>query len=109
MGIEERAYEREELLSIFDYLEEKSRLIRELVKSRKVFWIMKYLEKMKGRHIEGYYSRLKDGRHMIFFPQFMLELPVNLRWNRAQRPGRKMVFKIKEVDIKRRRPILVPV
>lgn len=109
MGIEEWAYEREELLSIFDYLEEKSRLIRELVKSRKVFWIMKYLEKMKGRHIEGYYSRLKDGRHMIFFPQFMLELPVNLRWNRAQRPGRKMVFKIKEVDIKRRRPILVPV
>jgi len=109
MGIEKESYTREDLLEIFEYLEERTKLIKELVRARKTFWIMKYLTQMEGRHIEGYYSRLKDGRHMVFFPQFMLEIPVNLPWKTPQREGRKMVFKIKKIDLKRRRPILVPV
>lgn len=109
MGIEEKHYSRQDLLEIFEYIEERAKMIKELVRARKTFWIMKYLTRMKGHHIEGYYSRLKDGRHMVFFPQFMLEIPVNLPWKTPQREGQKMVFKIKKIDLKRRKPVLIPV
>ncbi len=107
MGLERgKTRESNELLSVFQRIEEKSRLIKELVKSRKTYWIMKYLATKEGEHIEGYYSRLKNGRHMVFFPNFMLELPVSLPWKNPQREGRKMMFRIGKIETKMKRPIL---
>ncbi len=106
LGYSPHSYSPEELMAIFEYLEERTRQIRELVRSRRTYWILKYLKQKEGKHIIGYYSRYMAGRHFAFFPEVLMEFPVNLPWQRPQRPGREFVFRISKVELGKRKLII---
>ncbi len=106
LGLSPQSYSTEELMAIFEYLEERTKQIKELVRSRRTYWILKYLQQREGKHIIGYYSRYMSGRHFAFFPDLLMEFPVNLPWQRPQRPGREFVFRISKVELRKRKLIL---
>ncbi len=107
LGLSRVKYSPGELMATFEALEEKSHQIKELVRQRRLYWIMKYLSQRRGKLLLGYYSRFVGGRHMAFFPDLLLELPVSLPWNRPQRPGREFVFRVEKADPVRKTALLV--
>ena len=107
LGLSPMKYSPADLMATFEALEDRSRQIKELVRQRRLYWIIKYLSQRKGKLLLGYYSRFVGGRHMAFFPDLLLELPVSLPWNRPQRPGREFVFRVERADPQRKNVLLV--
>ncbi|GEM_PF-3238220 len=109
LGLSEENYTTQDLMAMFEYLEERAKQIKELVRSRRTYWILRYLQQREGQHLVGYYSRFLSGRHFAFFPDLLTEFPVNLPWQRPQRQGREFVFRIDKVDLQKRKVILTMV
>ncbi len=100
--------ELEELKEKFFQLEEKTKLLRELMKSRKFYWLLKFFSMNRGMKVVGIYSRYREGRHFVYLPDYLIELPVLLPFSRPQREGRRMIFAIDRVNLVLRKLYLKP-
>ena len=104
----EFAYSTDELRGIYPAVELTIKDKKMVERSRRRYWLFKYLKGFEGKALRGFVTSLREAGALVYLPEYLLEVPVPFSSEVAFKEGREIELIVERVDPLRRRIVLIP-